>query len=118
MDAIQQLSLLVGGFVLPIAYLILFYHMRNTPKAPIIPYFVIFGTVGGWMLAIALSPSGLAASSIVFLMTIGLLSLIATHVYLALISDKTKYHKIAIILCYSYYGIIASLLIYSFASDN
>lgn len=66
----------------------------EVPRPPTLPFFV-FGTIGGWLLAFALSPSGLAASCVLFLVTVAPLALLASSVYLALRPERTVFHRVA-----------------------
>jgi hypothetical protein len=74
----------LGLLVCPAACITLCMRMRKSgiQRPPYIPFFFVFGTVGGWMLALALSPSGLTASCIIFLGTLAPLALVASSIYL------------------------------------
>jgi len=74
-----------------------------------IAYFVLFGLVGGACLALALSPSGLAALCIVFLMTVGPIGSLVCSLGLQLIRTRSKAETIAMILGYSYTLLFALL---------
>jgi hypothetical protein len=65
-------------------------------------YFVLFGTVGGWCLAIGMSPSGLAASCMIFLLTLAPLSCLISSVVLQLRGGRTRIEKVAMISGYVY----------------
>ena len=67
----------------------------EVPRRPTLPFFFVFGTVGGWLLAFALSPSGLAANCVVFLVTAAPLALLSSSVYLAVRSERTLFHRVA-----------------------
>lgn len=81
----------------PIAYDLLITAMRERQvlNPPRLPFFFIFGTIGGWLLALALSPSGLAATCVVFLVTLAPLVLAASSLKLAKSPERTVFHKIA-----------------------
>ena len=84
--------------VCPAAYITLCMRMRTSriQRPPYVPFFFVFGTVGGWMLALALSPSGLAAVSLVFLATLTPLALIASSIYLLVRPERSSYHRVAL----------------------
>ena len=67
----------------------------EVPRAPTLPFFFVFGTVGGWLLAFALSPSGLAAVCVIVLVTAAPLALLASSIYLAVRSERTVFHRVA-----------------------
>jgi hypothetical protein len=87
-----------GLLICPAAFITLCVRMRKSDiqRPPYIPFFFVFGTVGGWMLALALSPSGLTAVSIVFLVTLAPLALIASSLYLVNRSERSSYHRFAL----------------------
>lgn len=93
----QMVLLILAGLGCPIAYGALISRMRTQriEKPPIIPMFFLFGTIGGWMLAFALSPSGLAAMCIIFLMTAAPIALFVASVGLSSMRNKTIYHRVA-----------------------
>ena len=63
--------LILALLVCPALYLALCLRMRclGISRPPYASYFFLFGTVGGWVLALAVSPSGLAVSCMIFLLT-------------------------------------------------
>jgi len=87
----------VSLLVCPAVYFLLLgaMHEMQVPRPPRLPFFFIFGTLGGWLLALALSPSGLAATCIVFLMTAAPLSLLVSSVWLAVRPEHTVFHRVA-----------------------
>ena len=98
--------------VLPACYLFLCIRMRRSgiSRAPYLPFFFIFGSFGGWLLAFGLSPSGLAASSIVFLFTLAPLSLLASAIWLRRFRTLSRYHRVAFYGSLSYFGFIAAFM--------
>lgn len=60
------------------------------PRSTIFGCFTISGLIGGWAFAFGMSPSGLTASSIVFLITIGTIGGICGLVSLGAQSDRSR----------------------------
>lgn len=108
--------LVLGLLVSPACYLTLCVRMSRSgiPRAPYLPFFFIFGSFGGWLLAFGLSPSGLTAMSVIFLFTLAPLSLLASAIWLWRLRDLSRYHRAAFNACLSYFGFLAAFL--SFAS--
>jgi len=98
--------------VLPACYLILCIRMRRSgiSRPPYLPFFFIFGSFGGWLLAFGLSPSGLAASSIVFLVTLAPLSLLASAIWLWRSRTLSRYHRAAFYGSLSYFGFLVAFM--------
>ena len=98
--------------VFPACYLILCIRMRHSDvsRPPYLPFFFIFGSFGGWLLAFGLSPSGLAASSIVFLVTLAPLSLLASAIWLWRARTLSRYHRVAFYGSISYFGFLAAFM--------
>jgi len=94
--------------VIPLAYIALCLRMKshNTPRLCYAAYFVLFGTVGGWCLALGLSPSGLTAMCIVFLATVAPLACLVSSLTLQFGPIRTQFEEIAIIGGYSYIGLL------------
>ena len=90
--------LIMALLVCPAAYITLCLRMRTAgvQRPPYVPFFFVFGTVGGWMLALALSPSGLAATSLIFLATLTPLALIISSIYLMRQPERSSYHRFAL----------------------
>ena len=95
--------------VCPAAYILLCVRMRRAgvQRPPYAPFFFAFGTAGGWMLAFALSPSGLAAMSLVFLATLAPLALLVSSVYLVRRPERTAYHRVALWSGFAYPALLA-----------
>ena len=90
--------------VCPLFFFILLSHLRRNQveKPPIASLFLLFGTIGGWLLAFALAPSGLSAISIVLLTTIAPLALLISSLLLSSLKKKTIYHKIPMWFGFAY----------------
>jgi len=103
--------LLLAGAIVPLAYIgtCVWLFRRRVHWMTYIAYFVLFGLVGGACLALALSPSGLAALCIVFLMTVGPIGSLVCSLGLQLIRTRSKAETIAMILGYSYTLLFALL---------
>jgi hypothetical protein len=95
--------------VCPMTYIGVCVKMRKAGVArpPYVPFFFVFGTLGGWMLALALSPSGLTAMSLVFLATLAPLSLVVSSIYLVTRPERTRYHWIALWSGFTYPALLA-----------
>ena len=85
-------------------------HEMQVPRPPRLPFFFIFGTLGGWLLAFALSPSGLAAACVVFLMTASPISLFLSSKRLVSRPERTIFHRVAIWSGYSYLLILGLMI--------
>jgi hypothetical protein len=110
MESIIRLVLLViAALVLPIAYVWLCRVMRKRCPArpPRVAFFFLFGTIGGWVLAFMVSPSGLTAMCIVLLMSAAPLALLLSSAYLAIRPESTTFHKVAMWGGFAYCGITA-----------
>jgi hypothetical protein len=83
--------------LLPMGYYALHSHMRDSdvPHPPSLQFFFLFGTVGGWLVAIMLSPSGLAATCVLLLLTAASLALLISSLHLAIRPERSVYHRIA-----------------------
>jgi hypothetical protein len=69
-------------------------------------YFFLFGIVGGLCLAVVLSPSGLAAVCMVFLMTLAPLASLGASACLNFAKGRGRFENVAMILGYGYSGLI------------
>jgi len=101
---------LAGGFV-PLAYIgtCIWLSRRRVHWWAYVAYFVLFGIVGGACLALALSPSGLTALCIVFLMTAGPVGCLACSVGLQMRRSRSRPESVAMIVGYCYAGLLAVL---------
>jgi len=111
MESIIRLVLLVVAVLgLPIAYFRVCNSMRERaiPRPPRVPLFFLFGTVGGWVLAFMLSPSGLAAMCIVLMVSAAPLAVLISSAYLALRSERTLFHRVPMWSGFAYCGILAA----------
>jgi hypothetical protein len=103
-EMVTRVLFLVAVVLLPCAYLGLCVWMltKKIPRPPLVSYFLLFGVLGGWTFAFAMSPSGLAALSIVFL---GVIAPMGTLLGAALVLRRrslTWYHRCALYLSLSY----------------
>jgi len=101
---------LLALVVVPFGHYVVCSHMRESdiPRPPTVPFFFLFGTVGGWLLAVMLSPSGLAASCMVLLLTVAPIALLTSAIRLAIRPERSVYHRIAM---WSGFGYPAALVI-------
>jgi hypothetical protein len=110
MENFIRLALLViAALVLPICYVWLCGVMRERGivRPPRVAFFFLFGTVGGWVLAFMLSPSGLTATCIVLMMTAAPLALLLSSIYLAIRPESTPFHRVAMWCGFAYCAIPA-----------
>jgi hypothetical protein len=68
------------------------------PRPLYIPYFCLFGSVGGYLLIAALSPSIVSMLILPFL-PLAVLSLIGSLIYVSICRPFTRYHLGAVIGC-------------------
>jgi len=101
---------LAGGFV-PLAYIgtCIWLFRRRVHWLAYLAYFVLFGIVGGACLALALSPSGLAAVCMAFLMTAGPVGCLACSVSLHMRRSRSRPEAVAMVLGYCYGGLLTGL---------
>ena len=78
-----------------------------------IAYFVLFGIIGGACLALALSPSGLAAMCMLFLMTAAPVGCVACSMSLHMLRDRSRSETVAMTLGYCYGGLLAVFWIFA-----
>lgn len=111
MENIIRLVLLVVAVLgLPAGYVSVGRSMRHRgiPHPPYIPLFFLFGTVGGWVLAFMLSPSGLAAMCIVLMMSAAPLAVLISSAYLAFRRERTSFHRFAMWGGFAYCGLLTA----------
>ncbi len=109
MEGFFRLLLLTLAFlVVPSGYVVLCLRMQRAtvPQAPYLPFFFVFGTVGGWCLGLALSPSGPAALSVVFLATLAPLALLGSAAWLWHLRAVSPYHRAALYSSLGYCGFV------------
>jgi hypothetical protein len=97
----QAYSLLfLGLIVLPLGYGILCWRMRlaAVPRSPVVPYFCVFGSVGGYCLIAGLSPSVFTLLIVPFA-PLALISLAVSLVAVCRSHPFTSYHRGAAICC-------------------
>ena len=73
-------------------------------------YFFLFGIIGGVVIALGLSPSGLAATCIFFLATAAPAACLCSALALNRLSERGPFEKWAMILCYAYSGFFLAAL--------
>jgi hypothetical protein len=74
-------------------------------------YFVLFGIVGGACIAVALSPSGLAALCILFVIGAGTIGCLLFAILLTALSDRGRFENIAMIACYAFPALIGGMFV-------
>ena len=110
MDLLINITGLALAFaVVPALYLALCFRMarRKVHRLCYPAYFFLFGIAGGLCLAIGLSPSGLAAVCMVFLMTIAPLACLGASACLNFCRNRGRFENTAMVLGYTYSGLIA-----------
>jgi len=100
----QVICFIIALIICPICYFYIIERMdvaaiKDPPRLCI---FCIFGTIGGWFLAMALSPSGLAAMCVVFLITVSPIALLITSPVTSSKRRQSLYHKISAWIGFSY----------------
>ena len=115
---ITRICLAAGFVVLPLCYIVLCMLMSGSgvPRAPYVPFFCIFGSYGGWLLAFGFSPSGLTALSLTFLLTLAPLSLIVSAAWAWRLRSVSRYHRVALYCSFSYFGFLFALVCISWIS--
>lgn len=91
---------------------------QGIEKPPIAPMFFLFGTVGGWLLAFGLSPSGLSAICAVFLMTAAPIALFVSSLGLCAMKNRTIYHRISMWSGFLYPAILGLIVAVGFLLDK
>ena len=103
----QILFLIIAFIVCPTVYFYVVERMnkdevKNPPQACL---FCIVGTVGGWFLALGISPSGLTALCMMFLIFVSPIAVIITSFVTRQEKHQSRYHKMI-----SFLGLIYSIL--------
>ena len=119
-DIVRIVSLGAAGITLPVGYVAvcLWLFRRKTWWFTYISYFVLFGTAGGWAFAIAMSPSGLTASSLIFLFTAALAACLVSSFVLTFRSEKSREDWIALIGGYSYPILLGTFFVVAMLSSQ
>jgi len=99
---------LLALVVLPFGYYALLADMRESglSRPPSVPFFFLFGTLGGWLIALMLFPSVLTSACVLFLATAAPLALLISSLYLAVRPERSVYHRIALWGGFAYLGIL------------
>jgi hypothetical protein len=106
---ISGVSMILALAIFPIAYVVLCARMKKAvPRPPYAAFFFLFGTVGGWSLALALSPSGVTASCVVALVTAAPLALLISAVLVSQQKERSIYQRVAQWAGFGYPALIAS----------
>ena len=94
--------------VWPIAFMVTCaaMHEQKLDSRPYFRLFVAFGITGGWFLAFGFSPSGMTASCIVFLMTIGFIAALITALSLIGSRKQSKFHAFSFYACATHAGLL------------
>jgi hypothetical protein len=102
--AFRLIFLALAGGVAPIAYFVLcaWMFLRRVWWFTYCAYFFLFGSFGGWCFALAMSPSGLTAASIVFLVSAALVACLISALILQFRKQKSRFDKVAMIGGYAY----------------
>lgn len=111
LPSIIGLALALG--VIPALYFAFRSRMmkRNVHRLCYPAYFYLFGIAGGFCLAIGLSPSGLAAACMVFLMTLAPLASFVASVRLNACPDRGPFENVAMVLGYAYSGLVLTAFV-------
>ena len=101
----------LAGVGVPLAYIstCIWLSRRRVHWLTYFAYFVLFGILGGACLALALSPSGLAAVCMVFLMTAGPVGCLVCSFGLQMRRTRSRPESVAMVLGYCYGGLLAVL---------
>ena len=110
---INFIALGLGMFVLPVTFFLWCGWMAMCKVRWLCypAYFVLFGIVGGMCIAIALSPSALAALSIIVVMGGGAIACLLFAILLTALSDRGRFENIAMIGCYAYPALIGGMFV-------
>lgn len=109
---VSDLMRLVFGVITvigcPVGYVLLNHAMRKAKisRPPTLSFLFIFGTIGGWSLAIALSPGGLAAICTIILVPSLTIALLISSIYLVVRPERSRFHLIAIRVGFSYVSLL------------
>jgi hypothetical protein len=106
--------LFLGLIALPLSFAVLCWRMRLVaiPRPPVIPYFCVFGSVGGYCLIAGLSPSVFTLLIFPFA-PLALLSLAGSLIAVCRCRPFTAYHLGAAVCCF----LLVSLALF-FASGS
>ena len=102
------LFLFLGWVFVPVTYFVLCLWMvkRGACWLCYPAYFFLFGIIGGAFIALGLSPSGLAAICVLFLVTAAPVGCLCASVGLHLRRARGRFENVAMVLGYAYSGII------------
>jgi hypothetical protein len=113
MSVPQQLLFFFAIIVLPMLFMVLCGKMRieKVPHPPYIPYFVLFGSLGGWILSHTLFTK-MWVMGLVIIASFAIAStaaIIVSLVLLLITYKRTPYHNIALVGSLAYIAYIGTL---------
>ena len=119
-DVTRLILLAVAGVTLPAGYIATCVWLRKQHAwwFLYLAYFALFGTLGGWTFAFAMSPSGITAASIVFLMTAALVACATSAVIVTFRKKKSRAEWIALAGGYLYPVCLGVMLGVGFLLDS
>jgi hypothetical protein len=111
-DIVRSICIAIACPIMPIAYVSLCVYLSRQRAwwFTYFAYFFLCGTIGGWAIALATSPSGTCASSLVFLITIAPISCFISSVVLACRKNNSRAERIAMLGGYVYIGFLVALV--------
>lgn len=116
----RLLFLATAGCTLPAGYIATCLWLRRQRAWWFLypAYFALFGTLGGWTFAFSMSPSGMTATSIVFLVTAALAACVTSAVVVTFRKKKSRAEWIALVAGYLYPACLAIMLGVGFLLDR
>jgi hypothetical protein len=113
MPLAQQLLFFFAIIVLPMLFMILCGKMKieKVPHPPYIPYFVLFGSLGGWILSYTLFIK-MWMMGIMIILSFAIAStaaIIVSLIMLLITYKRTPYHNIALVGSLAYIAYIGTL---------
>ena len=111
MSPVTVIGLLGGAALIPVAFVwwCILLGRRSAPPQAYVAYFFLFGTAGGWALAFGLSPSGLAAASLVFLAFVAPFACLVAALLLYTWPEHRDIDVVAAVLGLTYAAAVAGL---------
>jgi hypothetical protein len=101
MTLTQEITILGTGLIMPAMFSTLCFKMKfdKVPHPPYIPFFILFGSVAGWMLTYSafIPLRAMGALAIVLYAITSALAAITAIIYLLIIHKTTMYHIIALV---------------------
>ena len=114
MIATLGMGSLIAAVIMPSVFLATFVILlkQREPFLTYCAYFVLCGSVGGWGFAFANSPSGITASSIVFLLTIAPVVSLSLSIALSFSAKRSRAASVAMMLGY-FHPFLLALFIFA-----